>query len=91
MLNPTRDTTPSDEENNAVPVTQDNATPPALPPAREGPAPPWPPPAIDPVFFTGNLPAPVGEVAKLFRTTFNMLKQRTDADALFEFLNDDEW
>lgn len=86
MLNPTRDT-PSDEEN-AVPITQENATPPALPPAREGPAPPRPP-AYDPVFFTGNLPAPVGEVAKLFRNNFNMLKQRTDADALFEFLNDD--
>ncbi len=85
MLNPPRDT-PSNEEN-AVLVTQEHATPPAaLPPARdEGPAPPRPP-AYDPVFFNGNLPVPVGEVAKHFRTTFNMLKQCTDADALLTFL-----
>ncbi len=65
---------------------------PALPPASEGPAPPRPAPgAYDPVFFTGNLPAPIGEVAKLFRTNFfNMLKQCTDADALFEFLLNDD-
>ncbi len=86
MLNPTRDTPPDEE--NTVPVTQDNATPPALPPAREGPAPPGPP-AYDPVilvlFFNGNLPAPVGEVAKHFRTTFNMLKQRPYADPFLAF------
>ncbi len=63
---------------------------PALPPARgEGPASPRPPAYDPPVFFNGNLPAPVGEVAKHFHTTFNTLKQHTDADALLAFLKAD--
>ena len=42
-----------------------------------------------PIFYTGSLPGPKGQVAKWFHTAFPMETQRTHATDLFHFLNQD--